>query len=79
MSIDFDVGQQLTRPLLSVYEMLTKKNRVVYDEEDSYILHKPTGKKIPLRLDNKLFYLDMCVQVPRSLASHPFVKQVQEP
>ena len=78
MNIDFDVGDKLTRPLLSVFEMITKKNRVVYDEDESYILHKPTNREIPLKLDNKLFYLDVWVKVPRALSRHPFVRQVAD-
>ena len=78
MNVDFDVGGNLTRPRPSVYELLTTKNRVAYDlAEDSCSIHKPSGKTIPLRIANTLFYLDMWVKVPRALSKHPFVRQVE--
>ena len=78
-TVDFDVGDRLTRPLMPIYEMLTKRNRVVYDlGEGSYIMHKPSGKNLPLRLESMLFYLDMWAKVPRALSKHPFAWQVEE-
>ena len=77
ITVDVDVADKLTKPLLSVFDMICKKkNRVVYDDEESYILHKPSNTKIPLRQENRLFYLDLWVRVPKKLSDHPFVRQV---
>ena len=75
VGFDFDVVDA-TRPLMSIFESAEKGNRIVYDIDGSCIERKSTGKKIPLRLDKKLWYLDIWVQIPRALAGHPFVRQV---
>ena len=55
LNVDFDVADKLTKPLLSVFDMDSKQNRVVYNDPESYILHKPSNTKIPLRMENKLY------------------------
>ena len=75
LNVDFDVAD-ITRPLLSIFEMVSKKNRVVYDEGDSHILHRLTGDKMPLRREGKLYVLDLWAKVPKKLSAHPFVRQV---
>ena len=75
LNVDVDVAD-ITRPLLSIFEMISKHNRVVYDEGEPYILHKPTSEKMPLRREGKLFFLDLWARVPRKLPAHPFVRQV---
>ena len=74
--MDFDVAD-VSRPLLSRTEIIDKKrHRVVYDQPTSYIEDKVTGRKVELRHDDNLYFLDVWVRIPRALANNPFVKQV---
>ena len=67
----------ITRPLASVYEILEKGNDVVFSKKRGcYIQCASTGRKIPLRQDGKLFFLDLWVLVPADVArENPFVRQ----
>ena len=47
----------VNKPLASVGRITSKKNKVVLDDEDSYILHKPTGKKIKLYKKKNVFVM----------------------
>ena len=77
IGMEFNVGE-ISRPIASVGEILTKNNRAVFDQDDSYIENKTTGAWIPLRREGNLFYLDLWCQVPAKLTTHPFVRQVQQ-
>ena len=72
VSLDVDVAEKFTDPLLSACEMTTKTNRMLYDDQDSYILRKPAKPTIPLRLEGELVYLDRWVIIPRKLTDQPF-------
>lgn len=72
--LNFDVVD-VTRPLMSAFECADKGNRIVYDMGGSYVERKSTGQKIPLRLENKLWYLDVWVKVPRALSQGHFARQ----
>ena len=75
MNIDFDIAK-ITRPLMSVSEMVKKHYRVVFDDDGSYIENKRTGEWVDVRQEGSLYYLDLWVEVPEELASSPFVRQV---
>ena len=76
LTMDFDVAD-VSRPLLSITEIISKKkHRVVYDDPVSYIEDKQTGRRVNLRYEEGLFFLDVCMKIPRSIASDPFVRQV---
>ena len=77
ITMGFDVAD-VSRPLLSITEMIAKKkrHRVVYDHPLSYIEDKTTGRKAHLRFEDNLFFLDVWVRVPKSVAANPFVRQV---
>ena len=74
IDLAFDVAD-ISRPLASVGGMVTKCNKVVFDHDNSYIENKRSGKRTYLRMENQLYYLDIWVQVPKSIASNPFVRQ----
>ena len=76
INLDFEVCN-ITRPLASVHEMMENGNDLVFSKtKGCYILCVSTGKKIPLRQENKLFFLDIWVQVPPELAKqNPFARQ----
>ena len=41
---------EVTSPLISVYDMINKDQRVVFDVSESYVEHKNTGQRIPMTL-----------------------------
>ena len=43
---------QVTKCLLSVYEMIHKGQRAVFDLDGSYIEHKPSGERVKITWDN---------------------------
>ena len=60
---------KVSQALLSVRELTRRNNRVVFDEEGSYIEDKMTGEKMWLKEVNGMYMLKMWV--PREQAS-PF-------
>ena len=57
------------KTLGSVHQMVRKGNRVIFDTDESgcdvsNIVHKASGKRIPLRGENGLYVLDMLVASP---------------
>ena len=58
---------EIARPLLSVHEINAKGFFCVFGEDYAYLENVNSGKRIPLRLDNKLYFLDMRLQVPKSM------------
>ena len=76
ISIDFDVAN-ISRPLGSVSKLVRKQNKIVFDDDESYIQNKKTGEKIVLREEHGLFYLDLWVQIPKNMELNPsFARQV---
>ena len=76
-SINFDVAK-ISRPLGSVSKLLKKNHRAMFDEGNSYIQNKSSGKKTKLREEGGLFFLDLLVEVPYDMPINPrFVRQVQ--
>ena len=77
--MDFDVAD-VSRPLLSITEIIGKKrHRVVYDDPVSYIEDKISGRRVNLRFQDNLYFLDVWVRIPKSLANNHFVRQVAQP
>ena len=54
----------VNKPLLSVRKVIAGKNRVVFDEDGSYIESKVTGERTWLREQGGMFMLKMWVQRP---------------
>ena len=52
---------EVTKPLGAVREIIKGGNRVVMDEEGSYIENKKSGKKIPIRRENGMFVVTMTI------------------
>ena len=67
IEMSFEVAQ-VSRPLASAGEIVRRKNRVVLDEDESYIQNKKTNYKTPLRFQGNLFYLDLWVRLPEQFA-----------
>ena len=75
VSTSFDVAN-ITRPLLSVHQMVQNGYSVVIGKDRSH-LQLRGGARIPLRHEGRLYMLDMWVNVPIEIAkSSPFVRQV---
>ena len=75
---NFDVAK-ITRPLLSVHQMVQNGHQVVFGKSHSELLLMG-GKRIPLRQEGKLYMLDVWAQIPEDLArTSPFVRQVAHP
>ena len=77
ITVEFDVAD-VSRPLGSVSKLVKKRHRVVFDDPISFIQNKVTGKKIDLREQGGLYFLDLWVQVPEDLViPDRFVRQVE--
>ena len=78
MKTTFDVAS-ITRPLLSVNQILENGHQVIFGKNESYIKPKGSNKRIPLRAEGRLYMLDMWVKIPASVAEKsPFVRQVSQ-
>ena len=45
----------------------------MFAKEYAYIEREEGGSRIPLRLENKLYFLDMWLQVPKSMTENEHV------
>ena len=61
MGIQFQVGEGLTQPLISVAGLVDAGNVVTFDKAGGWIRSLRTGKRIRLPRDGNTFYLDMKV------------------
>ena len=59
------VVADVTKVLASVAKMVECGNTVVFDENESYVMHKRTGVKTPIEKRNGMFVIDMWVKRPR--------------
>ena len=76
MSTSFDIVN-ITRPLLSVNQMVANGHNVVFGRNVSYIQIAGSNQRINLRAEGKLYMLDLWVKIPAETArSSPFVRQV---
>ena len=76
MKVEFNIAD-ISRPILSIGELIGKSNRAVFDSDPNYIENTNTGAWIPLRLDNNLFYSDMWCQMPGEIDSSTLARQAQ--
>ena len=53
---------EITKPLAAVREILKGGNRLVLDDEASYIENKKTQKRIPIKRENGMFVVTMIMQ-----------------
>ena len=74
IELKFDVASKLTRPLASVFEIVQGDNEVVFSKTGGYI-RNGAGRKTPLRCEGKLWFLDVWVEVPKSIATSPFARR----
>ena len=50
-------------------------NEVTFKKDGGFIKNEATGRTTPLRLDGKLYYLDLWLEVPEKLVMQsPFVR-----
>ena len=76
MATAFDIVN-ITRPLLSVNQMVANGHNVVFGKDSSYIQVAGSKHNIFLRPEGKLYMLDLWVKIPADVArSSPFVRQV---
>ena len=77
--LQFDICN-ITKPLASVYTIANKGNEVVFRDDGGYIKNVATGKQTPLRLEGKLYYLDLWLEVPENLVmASPFLRPQRQP
>ena len=76
MDFVFDVAGKLSRQLASVFEITEQGNEVVFTKGGGFIRDGQSGAKIQLRQDGKLFFLDLWVEVPKSIAGSPFARPI---
>ena len=67
----FQATTKVQKPLASASRIAAKGNRIVLDGPDclSYIENKATGVKIPLKIENGVYTMEVSVSSPPSPAS----------
>ena len=76
-----DVAMRLTcadvqKTLASVRKMVSKGNRVVFDEDASYIQNKATGIATPMRVEGEVYVFDVWVPTPSGSLPSGFTRPV---
>ena len=66
------------RPLMSVKRVCKNGNRVVFDDEGSYVENKQTGEKMKIEEDDGDYVLDLWVKVSQE-GEAPFGGQAKTP
>ena len=75
LATSFDIVN-ITRPLLSVNQMVANGHNVVFGRDRSYIQVAGSNRRIPLRPEGKLYMLDLWVRIPADVAqASPFIRQ----
>ena len=66
ISMTFQATTGVKKPLAGASKRTVKGHRIVFDEanSDSYIENKATGLKIPLKLENGIYMLEIAVAQP---------------
>ena len=78
INTEFDIAD-ITRPLLSVNQIVDKGHQVVFGKRHSYIQLAGSNYKVGLRPEGKLYMLDLWVKIPPDLAQKsPVVRQVSK-
>ena len=76
LATSFDIVN-ITRPLLSVNQMVANGHNVVLGRDRNYIQVAGSNRRIPLRPEGKLYMLDLWVRIPADVAqASPFIRQV---
>ena len=76
LATSFDIVN-ITRPLLSVNQMVANGHNVVFGKDRSYVQVGGNNRRIPLRPEGKLYMLDLWVRIPADVAkASPFIRQV---
>ena len=59
----FQATTDVQKPLAAASKIAAKGNRIILDdaESDSYIENKKTGIRIPLRIENGVYMMEMLV------------------
>ena len=73
-SMSFRVAD-VTKPLGAVSKICHKGNKVVFDVEGSYIEHKATGARTPLREERGVYVLDIEMVPGRAAHTSPLGRQ----
>ena len=73
MNIKAQVAK-VSKFLASIGKMVKAGNKIVMDENDSYIQNKKTGLRTPMRLENNVFVFDLWVEKD---SAEPFPRQAQ--
>ena len=62
----FQATTKVQKPLAAAFRITEKGNRIVLDDvgSESYIENKKTGKKIPLKMENGVYMMEMLVKPP---------------
>ena len=73
LAMTFQATTNVKKPLAAASEITAKGNRIVLDdaEHDSYIENKATGVKIPLRIENGVYMMEMIVDSPSAPFTRP--------
>ena len=75
VELQFNVAN-ISRPLASVHEICERGHSVVLKKDSGYIQSDATGRKTELRVEGKLYFLDLWVQIPKKLAeASPFARR----
>ena len=53
-------------PTFSINQVARDKHRIIVDEDEGVIIHKPTGARIPFIMRNGVYFINM--RVPKALA-----------
>ena len=63
-SMAFKATTDAKKPLAAASKIAAKGNRIVLDdaESDSYIENKKTGTRIPLKIENGVYMMEMLVE-----------------
>ena len=70
-------GDKATRPLLCVFKMTARGNKIEFTGQRGTIQVKGSNRKTTLRQEGRLFMLDLLCQVPINIAElSPFTRQV---
>ena len=62
-AMTFQATPRVRKPLAAASKITAKGNRIVLDDEDSlsYIENKATGTKIPLKIENGVYVMEVAV------------------
>ena len=59
----FQATTHVAKPLAAASRITSKGNRIILDDEDSpsYIENKATGTKIPLKIENGIYVMEVAI------------------